>query len=317
MINAFPSLEWPAIDVAMREEVPEMARWSEWCHVAAPVLLPNGDEHLANRGAEQGDPDGSLQCGAVIALARRRAREAFRVALAAAAGPGELPPPSLAFDAWYADDGQGIMRPERLELFLQTLDEELKLVGCTRGEVPLAKSSVTLIGHPDALTQLDSSWATAYVQRTCEIMEPNAPTDVLGSLIGPESDVIAHFASCVNRVSELHHALETLSDPAAELTLGRSCGDVSKVNHLLRTSGDILHGAPVAEFDEMQSAFVDRVLGGGLQGHSLRQAAAGVRSGGLGLRNASDSALVAFVSSRTKAAPNVRHLFSGPGRAAC
>ena len=34
-VNAFPSLEWRAIDVAMEEQVPELAAWTTWCHATA------------------------------------------------------------------------------------------------------------------------------------------------------------------------------------------------------------------------------------------------------------------------------------------
>ena len=83
LVNAFPSLEWRAIDVAVRSEIPELAHWSEWCHRPAPIILPDGGEHIADRGAEQGDPDGSVQCGAVVAGIRRRARVTFTSALGA------------------------------------------------------------------------------------------------------------------------------------------------------------------------------------------------------------------------------------------
>eukprot|EP00972_Heterocapsa_arctica_P032946 4846699-Heterocapsa_arctica.AAC.1 len=126
-------MEWRAVDAAVREEIPQMAHWSEWCHREAPILLPDGSEHLADRGAEQGDPEASAQCGAVIAVARRRAR--------AARVPADAPGPSLAFDVWFADDGQGYVRPDKVEGYLQALDCELAKAGCTRGEMPDGKSS--------------------------------------------------------------------------------------------------------------------------------------------------------------------------------
>ena len=110
MVNAFPSLTWRAVDVAMRDQLPDLARWSEWCHKEAAIHLPSGNVHAANRGAEQGDPDGSVQCGAVLAGVRQRTCAAFAsAALAedAAATPSILahPVPLNVFDLWYADDG--------------------------------------------------------------------------------------------------------------------------------------------------------------------------------------------------------------------
>ena len=67
-VNAFPSFEHDAIDAAMAKHVPELQAWSKWCQVhTGDIHLPCGDSHRAHRGAEQGDPLGSLQCGAVLA----------------------------------------------------------------------------------------------------------------------------------------------------------------------------------------------------------------------------------------------------------
>ena len=83
------------------------------------------------------------------------------------------------------------------------------------------------------------------------------------------------------------------------------------MNHLLRTAGDLIAEGPIAEYDLQQQAFLERVLGGALGPAALDQAALGLRAGGLGLRTAVDSALVAFVSSRVEAAPLVDHIFAG------
>gem|GEM_PF-7075693 len=313
LVNAFPSIEWWAVDEALREEVPELARWSEWCHRASPIVLPSGEEHLANRGAEQGDPDGSVQCGAVIAGVRRRTRAEFMNELFGGAG-AEIGPEAghtFAFDAWFADDGQAWVRPDRVDPFLRALDVQLKAIGCTRGELPSAKSAVTLIGHPDALAALDDAWLTPHVRRTCEVRAPNSATEVLGAMVGSDDAVIAQFGECAAATGELQCAIATLGDPAAELTLGRSCADVSRVNHLMRTAGDVLHDGPVDAFDVQQQDFLEGILGGSVGVHAHAQAALGVRAGGLGLRPASDAALVAFVASRVESAPFVKHIFDG------
>ena len=72
--NAFPSLEWPAIDKGMDSLMPELAPWTQWCHEGpSDISLPSGSVHRAGRGAEQGDPHGSLQCGVVLADVARTA----------------------------------------------------------------------------------------------------------------------------------------------------------------------------------------------------------------------------------------------------
>ena len=303
VVNAFPSMEWSAVDSAIREEVPQLAHWSEWCHRESPIILPDGSEHVADRGAEQGDPEASVQCGAVIAVARQRGRASRMQAVE--------PGPSYVFDAWFADDGQAYVRPDKVDGYLQALDAELAKAGCTRGEGADVKSSVTLIGHPDVIGSLDGSWLTPYIERTCKVRAPNSSIEVLGSVVGTAAAVISQFDERVQATGAIHTAIEQLCDPAIELTLGRSCADVARVTHLLRTSGDIIVEGPVGEHDLMQQAFVERVLGGDLGSTALSQAALGLRAGGLGSRTAADSAIAAFVASRLEAAPLVAHLLQG------
>ena len=230
--------------------------------------------------------------------------------------------PLNVFDLWYADDGQEFLRLCQVDGFLRALDGELAPVGCTRGELPAVKSSVTLIGHPAALAAVDDAWVTELVGRTCKVLAPNSAIEVLGTMVGPDSAVRQQFHERVAGTNDLHKALGQLCDPAAELTLGRSCADVARVNHLLRTSGDILAGDAATLHDYQQRCFVDRALGGDLGEAALDQASLGIRAGGLGFRPATDSALAAFVASRVESAPLVHRIFAGmdalglPGSAA-
>ena len=66
--NAFPSLRHEAIDTATGARVPELQPWSRWCQDnCGIVFLRSGAKYRARRGAEQGDPLASMQCGCVIA----------------------------------------------------------------------------------------------------------------------------------------------------------------------------------------------------------------------------------------------------------
>ena len=89
----------------------------------------------------------------MLAGARRRRKLALATAM------GEVPP--RAHDACFADDGQVFARPDRVEPFLETLDAVLARIGCARGGMPGAKSSVTLVGHPDALAALGDDRLTS------------------------------------------------------------------------------------------------------------------------------------------------------------
>ena len=63
---------------------------------------------------------------------------------------------------------------------------------------------------------------------------------------------------------------------------------------MLRVSGDILHTTLTDRHDALQRAMLSHVLGGDLPDVSVRQAQGGVRHGGVGLRSATEQALLAF-----------------------
>ena len=301
-VNAFPSFEWDAIDEAMAAQLPELAAWTQWCHQEpADIDLPCGGVHHARRGAEQGCPHGSLQCGVVLAeVVKEAAAEMSR-----RKGGGK----TGCFSFWYCDDGQAVCRPQDVDLFLECLDTVAARAGATRGEGVDVKSSVRLIGHPDALAAFDGDWATERVQRTCKIGVPNADCEVLGAAAGAPAASAALFEARTAALRELHGALAEVNDPAAELTMGRLCADVSRVTHLLRAAGPELDHELLGEHDEILDNFVARTLGGDLPRSSLDQAALGASEGGLGFRRAVGLALPAFVASRIEARPFVQRLF--------
>ena len=172
------------------------------------------------------------------------------------------------------------------------------------------KTTVRLVGHPSSLASFDDVWLTDRIRRTCQIGEDNGHIEVLGAALGPASIREAQFSDFVGKLRDLHASLAEIADPAAELTLGRACVDVSRVVHLLRASGDVLSSDATAEHDEALTDFVSTTLGGDLPVRSSVQAAAGVSHGGLGMRRAADLALPCFVASRVEARPFVERLFS-------
>lgn len=80
------------------------------------------------------------------------------------------------------------------------------------------------------------------------------------------------------------------------MTFECSCVDISRVNHFLLVSSDILTGDLAALRDLKQPA--------------LEQVAFGIHAGGLGFCPASDSALVAFVGIQMEAAPLAHRIFA-------
>jgi hypothetical protein len=68
--NCFGSIFWRAIDEGVERLVPGAFPWTRWCHNRkVRILVPGGGVHLADRGAEQGDPLGPMYAAAAIAMA--------------------------------------------------------------------------------------------------------------------------------------------------------------------------------------------------------------------------------------------------------
>ena len=317
--NCYPSLEWDDVEDSIDKWVPALGPWTRWCHgvvtsdqgihaelgavrrLPQPAILPSGAEHLADRGAEQGDPLGGIQCGAVLS----------DVADEAATARASVRGASPVFDVWYADDSQAVCRPEMVHSFLETMDAAAARRGAYRSSGADCKSRVQLVGHQDALASFDgteSTWQTAYVKATCNIDAPNSPSMCLGSVVGDAEAKEHQFENKVAKVKELYNSINALLDPATELILGRSCASVGKVSHLLRTSGGTLSEDLCSRFDEAQEEFLDRTLAGDLGAAAHRQASLGVSAGGLGMRRATALRLTASIASRVEARPFVAHL---------
>jgi hypothetical protein len=305
LVNCFPSLEWDDVDETMSDALPDIAPWTAWCHRApADIELPSGRVHRAGRGAEQGDPHGSLQAGLVLA------RCVGQALADVATQRGEQP---HAFTMWFADDGQLICRPADVHDIIVALDAALARAGATRGSLPDAKTIARLVGHPEALLAhaadpRNAEWATDHVRATCHIGEPNCDVEVLGAVVGTAAGREAQFHAKVNKLSELHDALCTLAEAPVEMVLGRLCADVSKVNYLLRLAGASLSPEVVSCHDSEQRRFLGTLLGGGLHDMAFAQAALGVRDGGLGFRTAALTREVAAIASRVEARSFVQHL---------
>ena len=157
-VNAFPSFEHESIAASMAKHVPELQAWSSWCQAhTGDIHLPCGDSHRAHRGAEQGDPFGSLQCGVVLAdvVAEATAEMQRRK------GGGPLG----CFSFWYCDDGQVICRPADVDLFLECLDAAAAEAGANRGEGADVKSTVRLVGHPGVLANFSEVWVTDRIRQ--------------------------------------------------------------------------------------------------------------------------------------------------------
>ena len=103
--------------------------------------------------------------------------------------------------------------------------------------------------------------------------------------------------------------------------LHRRCFDVSKVGYILRCNGDLVNDESLAAFDASLRHGTEDALHGKLLDEGWIQATLSVDAGGLGLREASECALPAFIASRVASRPLVAAMCAhveeeGPGSAA-
>ena len=212
--NCYPSLEWDDVEESTERWVPALGPWTRWCHgirveqpggdadqapetqpmverACQPALLPSGGLHLTARGAEQGDPLGSLQCGLVLSDVSDDASVARE-----ARAPG-----APALDVWFADDAQVLCRPSLVELFLETMDAAAAGRGARRGRGADCKSRVRLIGHADALSTSNDDWITDCVRESCFVDTPNAPFVCLGTSVGDANARVQQFERQVDKVN--------------------------------------------------------------------------------------------------------------------
>lgn len=80
-----------------------------------------------DRGADQRDPLGPVQCAAVISMIMSRVHARLEEA------------ETVLADAWYMDDGQLPCTPDDVDTILRTLDEESAKMGAKRGSCEIRR----------------------------------------------------------------------------------------------------------------------------------------------------------------------------------
>ena len=159
---------------AVGEYLPALLPLVQRCHKSGGIVhLPCSGSIDVDRGAEQGDPLGSIFCALVLGLAIKRVRETLIVETPS----GEL---KLAFfDVWYMDDGQVVIDPSLVDRYLRCLDAELAKVGATRGNGVDVKSVARFVGDAEAKKECGNSWITDYIRDICQV-EPTSVPHCLG-----------------------------------------------------------------------------------------------------------------------------------------
>ena len=196
------------------------------------------------------------------------------------------------------DDGQLICRPDHADRVLRALDLEAAQDGASRATGTDAKSVARVLGSAAAL-EACGAWQTAYIRDTTS-SDPARQTHVLGVDFGEEFSATKQLQKVTKTVAEIHKAIAQLNDTASELILLRKCADVSRIVHLLRAAGTSVHPNALLDYDNVLALSVERCLGGQFDELARLQASLGVADGGIGMRQASATALPAFLASRAE-----------------
>ena len=174
--------------------------------------------------------------------------------------------------------------------------------GARRGVGEDRKSVARLLGRPD---QPSRPWCTDYIRHTCIVPPPSDQPSVLQAPVGFNGDYAGAMEKACGKVRALREQVSWTDDAPTEVVLTRRCLDIGRVTYLLRRSGDRIPDDKLREFDSDLRCAIEHSLRGELSEEAWTQTQIGVKQGGLGLRAASRSALIAAVSSMLDARPRV------------
>ena len=302
LANMFGTIDWSAIREAVEADFSEALSWLQWQHSSPDeVDLPSGGTAYTDRGAGQGDVFGSTHSSLTLGRHMAQHRQRF-----CEARPQQ---PSGATDEWFVDDGQAFVKPALAEAWLQSVDRAITSFGGHREAGAECKSVARLLCQTGHEVEFQS-WAGPHIQATCKVLDCIVPPKVLEACVGGSRDVTAAFCQTTARVESERAAVMGLNHAPCELTLQRRCLDVSKASYLLRCSGDMVTDAALNAFDTAARFGVQEALAGEVSDEAWVQATLGVDAGGLGLREASQIALPAFISSRATSRPLVAEMAS-------
>jgi hypothetical protein len=121
--NCFCTLEWDKMREDLQLQLPNALPWVSW-QQAEPVavVLPCGEDTVADRGAEQGEPFGSIETAVMVGSASQEAHQDLERQAPPQVGTST---PSGFVDHWYVDDGQFFTKPSLADAALRHMDMSL------------------------------------------------------------------------------------------------------------------------------------------------------------------------------------------------
>ena len=143
-------------------------------------------------------------------------------------------------DCWFMDDETLVTPPLLFHEALIAFDIALKEIGVTRGE-GMGVKSIARIVCPESEVEYwtaNQAWATEHVRNTCIVLQPNTPTEYLGTVIGGAPERTKSMIQALQKVADKRTAICNLGHAGAELIMLRRVTDVTCINYWLRCQGD-------------------------------------------------------------------------------
>ena len=198
--------------------------------------------------------------------------------------------PTLAFNAWYLDDGTIIGRRRDLAQLLNLLSG------------PDVKSR----GFDINLFKCEIWWPSGdmnFLEILREAPRAQDGIDMLKIPVGSDAYIERRLRRRIEAMKSVTTRLNTLEDSHIEFTMLRACLGSAKLGYAMRgiqPSASVL--SALKDADEIMRLALESIIGDSVPTTAWNQAGLRPSSSGLGLRHAEDAAMPAFIGSAAQTA---------------
>ena len=278
--NCFGRLEWSAVRNATREALPRHYPVACWKHAAASYVEQAGvPASPKDRGAEQGDVDGPLECSVTLGGVAGKARSEVH----GAQRRGELPWASTDPNAVAAAASEYDERSVRREAWLASAPADRRASSGNKAIITDPRHEVQALGGIADFWYLDDGDILCDPRLVPALIQHYDPADaeVGGKRNIPKSEVLYYATAAELEEHEAEWQVDTVRTLASVrtandsgMTLGVVTGSLAKIEEQLERKADVIRAMQerVAVTNDVQTQHVlnRECLGVGKVNHILR-----------------------------------------------